>query len=89
MLLKISKRCFSKVVVAAMFDSRNPKLSETEKDNMVGLLQLMESAYKPDIWDNMGVVTIQSKGEMKLNQTFFNLTLPNQAFTNITLPNLA
>jgi hypothetical protein len=69
MLLKITKRCFSKVVVVAMFNSENPKLSETEKVNLIGLLQLMESAYETNIWDNMGVVTFQSDGEMRPNIT--------------------
>ncbi len=52
-----------------MFNSENPKLSETEKVNLIGLLQLMESAYETNIWDNMGVVTFQSDGEMRPNIT--------------------
>jgi hypothetical protein len=78
MLLQISKRCFTKVIVAAVFDAENPKLTETEKLYLIGLLQLMESAYKTDIWDNLGVVTFQSKGGMKPNQTnLTKKTLPN------------
>ncbi len=55
------------MIVAALFDSETPKLSETEKVNLIGLLQLMESAYEPGIWDNMGVVTFQKQGEIKSN----------------------
>ncbi len=45
-----------------MFDSENPKLSETEKVHLIGLLQLMESAYDEDIWNNMAVVTFDNGG---------------------------
>jgi hypothetical protein len=69
MLLKISKRCFSKVIVAAMFDSENPKLSETEKVYLIGLLQLMESAYDENIWNNLAVVTFENEGNLKPNLT--------------------
>jgi hypothetical protein len=65
MLLLISKRCFSKVIVAAMFDSKNPKLSETEKVYLIGLLQLMESAYDEDIWNNVAFVTFHNGGNLK------------------------
>ncbi len=65
MVLKITKRCFSKIIVAAMFDGENPQLSETEKVNLVGLLQLLESAYDEDIWKHLGVVTFQKGGNLK------------------------
>jgi hypothetical protein len=57
------------VVVAAMFDSKNPKLSETEKVYLIGLLQMMESAFDEDIWNNLAVVTFENGGNLKPNQT--------------------
>jgi hypothetical protein len=63
MLLKIKDRFFLKVVVAAMFDSETSRLSETERVYLVALLQLLESAYEEDIWENLLVVSFQSGGK--------------------------
>ncbi len=52
-----------------MFDSKNPKLSETEKVYLIGLLQMMESAFDEDIWNNLAVVTFENGGNLKPNQT--------------------
>ncbi len=65
MLLKIKERCFSKVVVAAMFDLDTPRLSETERVHLVALLQLLESAYEENIWENLQVVSFQNGGKAK------------------------
>ncbi len=52
-----------KVVVAAMFDSETTRLTETERIHLVALLQLLESAYKEDIWENLHVVSFQNGGK--------------------------
>ncbi len=65
MLLKITKRCFSKIIVAANFDGESNQLFETEKVHVVALLQLLESAYNNNIWSNLGVVTFEDGGEIK------------------------
>jgi hypothetical protein len=77
MVLKITKRCFSKILVAATFDAKNPRLSDSEKGNLVALLQILESAYDEDIWTNLGVVTLQTGGNLKHST---NLTYPNLFF---------
>ncbi len=63
MVLKITKRCFSQIIVAASFDGKNVELSESEKVNLVALLQLLESAYDEDIWNQLGIVTFQNGGK--------------------------
>ncbi len=56
-----------------MFDAENAQLTETEKLYLIGLLQLMESTYKTDIWDNLGVVTFENGGNLKPNLTRLKL----------------
>ncbi len=66
MVLKITKRCFFKILVAAKFDAQNPQLSETEEVNLVALLQLLESAYDVDIWTHLAVVAFRNGGTHNL-----------------------
>jgi hypothetical protein len=61
LLLKITKRCFSKLIVAVLFDSTNKEVSEVERTGMTSLLQLLESVYKKNIWENLGVVVFHNK----------------------------
>ena len=56
---QLGQRCLLKIVVAATSSSEKNSqfLSETEREGLISLLQLLQSAYTKRIWQNLAFVS--------------------------------
>ncbi len=57
---KISRRCFSNVLIAIKVDEDSTQLSDFENENLIAQLQLLNSVYKENFLEKITILIISS-----------------------------
>ena len=57
---KMSRRCFSSVIVAIKLEDNSTELSEFENENLIAQLQLLNSVYEENFLEKITILIINN-----------------------------